>query len=347
MTTVIATPDVQSRDSKLLLFAPVAAAFAYPFLLKAFHAAVAAAAGRASFAAGVLLLLAIGVPILGLLLASKLGQVEMPSASTILAKRLALLTVAAAPLFTASGVLLYMAGDPISDITLWVVLWSLVFVLMVKVSLSNSVASSGEFVPVSARLRVAHGIGAMAIVLLFLALHLINHMAGLIGEAEHRRLMDIFRVLYRAKVLEPIVVALFLFQVGSGIALLWGYTRQKADWFRTLQIASGAYLIFFVLGHMNSVFFYARTFADIPTDWNFATGAPTGLIRDAWNIRLLPHYLLGVFFVLTHLVLGARVVALAHGMDAAKANRLANVGIALAAVVAVAILSGMSGLRIA
>ena len=79
-----------------------------------------------------------------------------------------------------------------------------------------------------------------------------------------------------------------------------------------MQIASGAYLLFYIPGHMNSVFIYARAIEGIPTDWNFATGAPTGLLPDAWNIRLLPHYLLAVFFVVTHLVLGARIVALAH-----------------------------------
>ena len=97
---------------------------------------------------------------------------------------------------------------------------------------------------------------------------------------------------------------------------------------------------------MNSVFIYARAYAHIPTDWAFATGAPAGLLRDAWNIRLFPHYLLGVFFVLTHLVLGARIVALAHYVRLRTANRLAIMGIALAAAVAVAIMAGMSGFHI-
>ena len=32
---------------------------------------------------------------------------------------------------------------------------------------------------------------------------------------------------------------------------------------------------------MNSVFIYARSFLGIPTDWNFAIGAPTGLIHES------------------------------------------------------------------
>jgi hypothetical protein len=50
---------------------------------------------------------------------------------------------------------------------------------------------------------------------------------------------------------------------------------------------------------------------------------------------------------LSHLVLGARAVALAHRMPQQKADYLAKVGICLAALVAIAIMVGLSGLRFA
>jgi hypothetical protein len=53
-----------------------------------------------------------------------------------------------------------------------------------------------------------------------------------------------------------------------------------------------------------------------------------------------------VFFVLTHLILGARVVALAHRMNAPAANRLALAGISLAGVIAGAIALGLAGIHI-
>ncbi len=140
---------------------------------------------------------------------------------------------------------------------------------------------------------------------------------------------------------------LFLFQLGSGLQFLRILSWRPSNFFATLQSVLGAYLIFFILAHMNSVFFYARRFARIPTDWNFATGAPTGLLRDAWNIRLLPHYALGVFLVLTHLVLGARLVALAHGGSVARVDAWTRVGIALAALVTVAIMLGMADVHLA
>src|SRR5262249_18995657 len=146
------------------------------------------------------------------------------------------------------------------------------------------------------RLRFAHGIAAALIVGTFLVMHLTNHLAGLWSESAHRTLMNVFRHVYRAPIVEPLLVALILFQLSSGPALIWQYAAQRVNSFRILQIASGTYILLFLLAHMNSVFVYARTFAKIQTDWNFAVGAPTGILRDAWNIRLLPHYLLGVFF---------------------------------------------------
>lgn len=57
-------------------------------------------------------------------------------------------------------------------------------------------------------------------------------------------------------------------------------------------------------------------------EWAFASGDPVGMLHDPWSIRLLPHYAIGVFFVLTHLVSGLRVVLLAHGVPRLRVNNL-------------------------
>jgi hypothetical protein len=92
--------------------------------------------------------------------------------------------------------------------------------------------------------------------------------------------MKVFRHVYRNDILQPLVVALFLFQVGTGLFFVWRLTAAPSDRFRTFQIASGVYLAFYVLGHMDSVFIFARTYLGIDTGWGFATGAPTGLVKD-------------------------------------------------------------------
>jgi hypothetical protein len=158
--------------------------------------------------------------------------------------------------------------------------------------------------------------------------------------------MKVFRHVYRSEILEPLLVMLFLFQIGTGLLLVWRETAAPSDRFRTFQIASGVYLAFYVLGHMNSVFIFARTYLGIDTGWGFATGAPAGLVRDAWNIRLVPHYWLGVFFLLAHLAAGARVILMGHGVRKAFADRAMIGGTAAAGIIATVIILGMCGMRI-
>ena len=58
------------------------------------------------------------------------------------------------------------------------------------------------------------------------------------------------------------MVALFLFQLGSGVYLATHSDVRPMDRFRTFQIASGIFLAAYVLGHghMNSVFVFARLY---------------------------------------------------------------------------------------
>ncbi|HET9686677.1 MAG TPA: hypothetical protein VFP79_05790, partial [Pseudolabrys sp.] len=168
----------------------------------------------------------------------------------------------------------------------------------------------------------------------------------LVGPSTYDAVMKIFRHVYRTEVLQPLLVTLFFFQIGTGLYLVWRHTAAPSDRFRTFQIASGVYLAFYVLGHMNSVFIFARTYLGIDTGWNFATGAPAGLIKDPWNIRLLPHYWLGVFFVLSHIAAGTRNVMMAHGASKAFADRFMIGGAVTAAIIATAIMLGMCGLRL-
>jgi hypothetical protein len=97
---------------------------------------------------------------------------------------------------------------------------------------------------------------------------------------------------------------------------------------------------------MNSALVSARAIHKIDTGWAWASGAPTGLILDAWNIRLVPHYALGVFFILAHLASGLRSVLIAHGLRPALANRAWAVGLLVGALVSVAIIGGLCGIRI-
>jgi hypothetical protein len=284
------------------------------------------------------------VPTIALVAAMYFAEIRQPTLAQLRAKRMALLAVAAPTLFTFIGVVLTMLGDPVPGTWFWVACWAVAVVAFFCAD--GNAPAPAEVQPIPAALRVAHGISALVIIGIFIALHISNHLTGLVGPNTYDAVMKIFRHVYRTEVLQPLLVTLFFFQIGTGLYLVWRHTAAPSDRFRTFQIASGVYLAFYVLGHMNSVFIFARTYLGIDTGWNFATGAPAGLIKDPWNIRLLPHYWLGVFFVLSHIAAGTRNVMMAHGVSKAFADCFVIAGAITAAIIATAIMLGMCGLRL-
>lgn len=320
-----------------LALVPAAAPICYPFLLNAFHAIVGTQAVSppplAIVSAAFIMVAAFVVPFLGIALACR-------PASNPGSRRLAYVSVASPTLYVFLGVVQALIKSPISDEVVWCAIW-----LAIGIWSQSARDTVAEALPAVGGWRVVHGVTA-AILVLYVVFHLTNHLFGLIGPDAHAAVMKIGRMVYRSAVGEPLLVAAMLFQIGTGLLLAWRWSAAAQDFQRTYQVASGAYLSLFILGHMNSVFVYARSFLGIPTDWNFAIGAPTGLIHDAWNIRLLPHYALGAFFVLTHLASGLRAVLIAHGVDQRNADRLWTVCVAMSAAIAAAIIAGMSGVRI-
>lgn len=316
---------------------PAAAALSYPFLLKAFHAIVGpeplTLSPFAMFSAILVLSAAFLVPLLGLGLAGR-------PAAGLGARRLAYASVTAPTLYVFLGVVQALIHSPIPDEVVWCVIW-LAIAIWSQLTRDHVVRGA----PAVARWRVVHGLTA-AILAVYVLFHVTNHLFGLIGPDAHAAVMKLGRVVYRSQVGEPLLIAAMLLQIGTGLYLAWRWSAAPQSLHRTIQVASGAYLSLFILGHMNSVFIYARTFLGIPTDWDFAIGAPTGLIHDVWNIRLLPHYALGVFFVLTHIASGLRVVLIAHGVALRRANGFWTVSVSLSALVTGAIIAGMSGVRI-
>jgi succinate dehydrogenase/fumarate reductase cytochrome b subunit len=337
--------------AQLPMLAPPFAALLYPFALKGFNTSVAriAEAGAGTFAlawpsAALCLALAFATPLIAMIAAMSLSEIDLPTVAQLRAKRAALLAVAAPALFTFLGVVLYMLHDPVPDTWLWVACWVIAIALLLWSDDDASAKVAAR--PVPPALRVAHGVSALALVLAFLVLHITNHLMFTAGAGTYDAVMKVFRHVYRTGIIQPLLVALFLFQVGTGLFFAWRLTEAPCDRFRSFQIASGIYLAFYVLGHMDSVFVFARTYLGIDTGWNFATAAPAGLIKDAWNIRLVPHYWLGVFFVLTHLAVGGRVIVMAHGIGRTLADRFVVGSTAVAAVVATVIMLGMCGMRI-
>jgi hypothetical protein len=313
-------------------------ALAYPWTLRFFHEAIVAQ--PQSGVPAIWLILAFALPLSCLVFAWRCAERSGDALPVV--RRTAFVALAAPPLFVSTGVVSSLLHSPVPDLWTWSVLW-------LTLGVGAAVASSkGQPRPpgvMTGRLRVAHGISALAI-LLFLAFHLTNHLFGLFGPVTHAQVMAIGRVVYRSRCVEPVFVAILLFQVASGAKLAWRWSARPLDAAGVLQVGSGAYLAAFILTHLNSAFVSARWVHNVPTDWAWATGAPDGLLMDAWNIRLLPHYALGVFFVIAHVFCGLRTVLLAHGVRPSTAERLLACGLMGAGGVSLLITAALCGLRI-
>jgi succinate dehydrogenase/fumarate reductase cytochrome b subunit len=322
-----AAPGAAERIIELV---PAAAAICYPFALRAFNQVVTAE-GMPTVAkvifAGLLLATCVAVPLLGLSLACR--ENLRPSA-----RRLAYASVFVPPLFVFLGVIGFLTQHGLPDELLWCSLWA---VLAAWSQASSSTPTLAVPTPNGAWWRIYHGFSG-AVITLFVLFHLSNHLVGLLGPEAHAAFADVGRTVYRNPVVEPVLVVLMTLQILGGLHLAWKWTAYPRSFQEAVQIATGLYLSVFLISHMSAVFILARTVLQIPTDWAFATGAASGgIIHDAWNIRLFPHYTLGVFFVLAHLISGLRVVAIAHGTQPKVADRLWMAGALACALIAAAI----------
>jgi hypothetical protein len=212
----IAVPTRKSGSyglkSRLTMCVAPVAALVYPFTLKAFNVAVTALnAGSSSAvpvaAASVSLFFSFALPALIVVTALRFAEIEAPTVAQLRAKRIAIFAVAAPTIFVFIGVLDYMAGDPVPDVGLWVVFWAAITVFVLRAD--NEVPASSERKPIAPALRVAHGFSALAIVVIFLGFHISNHLSGLVGPEAHIAFMKVVRHVYRAAVIEPVLVGLF------------------------------------------------------------------------------------------------------------------------------------------
>ncbi|MFO1402333.1 MAG: hypothetical protein U1F30_14170, partial [Steroidobacteraceae bacterium] len=177
----------------------------------------------------------------------------------------------------------------------------------------------------------------------FVLFHVGNQLTGLSGPDTYDQLMKLGRVVYRSSIVEALLVTLIFVQLASGLYLLWRDAAGPQDRLRTLQLASGTYLIFFLLSHLNATLVFGRRVLHGDTGWAFATGGPGGLVHAE---RLVPYYGFAVLFALLHLALGVRRLLLKTHVRRARADAFVVVTGVLGAAIALAILAGMFGLRL-
>jgi hypothetical protein len=146
----------------------------------------------------------------------------------------------------------------------------------------------------------------------FLLLHLANHLFALGGPALHIYVMNLFRHVYRFLPVEILLLMCVVFQVISGVTLVFKKGFSKQPFYVIIQLVSGLYLSFFMINHVCAVLL-GRYQGNVDTDFYFAAG-----VANTYPSKLffIPYYTLSLVCVFVH-------IACAHyitGME--KINKL-------------------------
>lgn len=187
------------------------------------------------------------------------------------------------------------------------------------------------------RLRRLHGLLGMVIGT-FLVLHIGNHLVGITGTGPHLATMSVLRQIYRHPVAETVLLAVIAAQITLGAIFIWRSRGKALGQIAKLQLASGAYLAFFLIVHVSSVL-GGRIVLGLDTNYFFAAA---GYRQLATALFFIPYYFLAVLAVFTHL--GCAAYWLAWRDDGQLSRRLLASATAAGLLVSLLITLSLAGL---
>lgn len=289
------------------------------------------------------LTLALAVLLVSFVLGLTLGSPHVGRPEDFRARCVALLAFATPSLYVGfanvGGVLRAPSAVPVA----WLIFWTLMAMIVLLDSRSLSAASAISRVG-HRRLAVAHGVSALAILLLFVGPHIGNHLAGFWSGSVHTEIMNAARRVYRDDIVQPVLLALIGFQILSGIVLVRSKMRMPSDIFGAVQTMCGAYIGVYFLAHMTA--FAARN-ADVDTNWAWLTRPNNSMLGSLSNLGLIAHYWVGPIAIVAHVACGLRAVLLQHNVSTATANRLALALITLGVVASSLIIAALQNVHVA
>jgi hypothetical protein len=340
-----------------LLVIPALCALAYPSLLSWLSAGLVLVHGSDSPNGPIVwasvigaLTLALAVMLVSFVFGLTLGSPHVGRPEDFRARCVALLAFATPSLYVGfanvGGVLRAPSAVPVA----WLIFWTLMAMIVLLGSRPSSVGSSsvGSSSAASAispvghrRLAIAHGVSALAILLLFVWPHIGNHLTAVWSGSVHIEIMNAARHVYRDDFVQPILLALIGFQILSGIVLVRSKMRMPSDIFGTVQTMCGVYIGVYFLAHMTAVF--AARYAGTDTNWTWLTRTNGSMLVSLSNLRLIAHYWVGPIAIIAHVATGLRAVLLQHDISPATANRLAlaliTAGVVASSLILVALLN--------
>jgi succinate dehydrogenase/fumarate reductase cytochrome b subunit len=131
----------------------------------------------------------------------------------------------------------------------------------------------------------------------FLLLHLTNHLFALGGAELHITVMNLFRYVYRFLPIEILLLICVIFQVISGVTLVFKKRFLKQPFYVIIQIVSGLYLSFFMIYHVRAVML-GRHQWNVETDFYFAAGVANNYPS---KLFFIPYYTLSLICVFAHI----------------------------------------------
>jgi succinate dehydrogenase/fumarate reductase cytochrome b subunit len=305
----------QSRRGVRYWAPPIVGAVIYPELIDSFSRAVDSYRSSGNLLhdadAALLLLLAGSITVFA---GRALLRMRQDDAGRVLLRSLLYLMFSVPPLHILSGEVAWLAGvkGP-AVVAIWTAGWILAAVALYFRRADALPKRQGIAI---VWLRVVHGAVALCLLCGFLLAHLINHDMALWSVKLHGQVMEWLRHWYRSEWVEPALLVLLGVMIATGVPLVSSHSRQRADSFRILQMATGVYLGLFICAHVFAVL--AARQGGIETDWYFGVG-PHGLLvgRGA----LIAYYIYSAFFLILHAGFGLRIVLLKHGTQEPSANR--------------------------
>jgi succinate dehydrogenase/fumarate reductase cytochrome b subunit len=146
----------------------------------------------------------------------------------------------------------------------------------------------------------------------FLLLHLTNHLFALGGPALHITAMKWFRHVYRFLPVEILLLICVIFQVISGLTIVFKKRFLKQPLYVIIQIVSGLYLSFFIVFHVRAVML-GRYQWNVDTNFYFAAGVANNYPS---KLFFIPYYTLSLVCVFAHIACAHYII----GMD--KINKI-------------------------
>jgi succinate dehydrogenase/fumarate reductase cytochrome b subunit len=143
--------------------------------------------------------------------------------------------------------------------------------------------------------RLHRAVGAVLAV--FVAVHVANHLVALAGVEAHIRFMDAARRVYRQPVAETMLLLCVVLQAASGLRMLWAGRQRRRGMLAWLQAGSGAYVALFLAIHVGAVL-AGRIAGGLDTNFYFAAA---GLHVWPFVLFFVPYYFVAVAALFVHL----------------------------------------------